>query len=425
MRYSSAFIPTLKETPKDAQTPSHVLLLRGGYMRMVGAGIYELLPLGLRVLNRISQIVREEMDRAGAQELLMPALVPAGYYEETGRIETFGDILLQFKDRNDAPYVLAPTHEEIITDLARRELRSYKQLPVILYQVQTKYRDEPRPRAGLLRAREFVMKDAYSFDADEASARQSYERMRQAYHTIFKRMGLDYRVVAADTGAMGGSGSAEFQVLADTGEDAIVACQSCDYAANTEIAEAKKLSQGDPCPACKAPLSAHRSIEVGHIFMLGTHYSTKMNALFSDEQGQPRPLVMGCYGIGISRLIAAAVEQHHDANGITWPISLAPYHLMISMLGTEDAVVNAANTLYDELRALGVGVLLDDRAERPGVKFKDADLIGLPWRLTVGARALADGAVELKRRTDTSPVQVPLASVVSTIQQEFKASTAV
>ncbi|MCB9666795.1 MAG: proline--tRNA ligase [Myxococcales bacterium] len=411
MRYSSAFIPTLKESPKDAQTPSHILLLRGGYIRMVGAGIYELLPLGLRVLERISRLVRDAMNNAGAQELLLPGLVPASYYQESGRYEGFGDILLRFPDRTGAPYVLAPTHEEVITDLARRELRSYKQLPVILYQIQTKYRDEPRPRAGLLRGREFLMKDAYSFDPDHASAEKSYASMRSAYHEIFTRMGLDFRVVTADSGSMGGSGSAEFQVLAATGEDAIVACKSCDYAANTEVTEAQKLKANDPCPTCGAPLAAYRGIEVGHIFMLGTHYSEKMGALFLDELGKHRPLVMGCYGIGISRLMAAAVEQHHDEHGIIWPLSLAPYEVIICRLGTEPAVREASETLYAALKTEGITVLLDDRDERPGVKFKDADLLGIPLRVTVGARALADGAVELKARGAKEASRIPVADV--------------
>ena len=555
MRYSQAFLPSLREVPKDATTPSHILLLRGGYVRMVGAGIYEMLPLGFRVLERITSIVRTEMNRAGAQEVLMPAILPAEYFQETGRWETFGDTLLRLKDRRGNDYHLGPTHEEIITDMVRRDVKSYRQLPLNLYQIQTKFRDEPRPRAGLLRCREFTMKDAYSFDVDEAGALHSYATMREAYHRIFKRVGLDYRVVQADSGAMGGSTSAEFQVLAQTGEDAIVTCVACDYAANVEAAEtqwpepnaiasrsdtpiakvktpgkggiddvvaflggdasAKKMLKcilytagdetvmavvrgdrevneiklakllgvrelflaseadvraatgaaigyagpvgfgrkiivepeatlvvdaitganetdhhitgvnfgrdfvgevapirqvvaGDSCPKCGADLEAYRGIEGGHIFVLGTHYSAKMGAHFLDEKGEQRTMVMGCYGIGVSRLMATAIEQHHDENGIKWPMSIAPYHVIVVPLGKDEALVSAATKLYDELRALGVDTLLDDRNERPGVKFKDADLLGIPLRIVVGGRGLAEGKLELKKRTETESHNIPV-----------------
>ena len=555
MRYSKAFIPTLKEVPKEATTPSHVLLLRAGYIRMVGAGIYELLPLGTRVLSRIADVVREEMNRAGAQEVLMPALLPKDYFEESGRWEGFGDTLLRLRDRKGGEYHLGPTHEEIITDMVRREVKSYRQLPVNLYQIQMKYRDEPRPRAGLLRCREFLMKDAYSFDVDEAAAMKSYEQMREAYHAIFKRLGLEYRVVAAHSGAMGGSTSAEFQVLAQNGEDAIVACMDCEYAANVEVAEAhyaseethadgkhmlplerlktpgvhtidevvdflkdgtrpesmlksllyvageetvlvvvrgdhdvnelklashlgvgevflasdaevrratgadvgfagpggftgrvladraatrvlnavaggnetdvhvrninygrdwkadvadiRRVSAGDRCPKCGGELRVYRGIEGGHIFVLGTHYSAKMGATFLDEAGESKPIVMGCYGIGVSRLIAAAVEQHNDDDGIAWPMAIAPYHVIVTPLGKDEVAKDAAENLYQELRARGVEVLLDDRDERPGVKFKDADLLGVPLRVTVGKRGLDKGELELKRRTEQEPTMVP------------------
>lgn len=562
MRYSRAFIPTLKEVPKDATMPSHVLMLRAGYARMVGAGIYELLPLGTRVLHKIEQIIREEMDAAGAQELLMPTFVPAEYFKETGRWDLYGSTLLRIKDRKGGEYHLAPTHEEIITDLARREVKSYRQLPLNLYQIQLKYRDEPRPRAGLLRCREFIMKDAYSFDVSEEAALRSYEQMRDTYHRIFKRLGLEYRVVEADSGAIGGKQSAEFQVLAQTGEDWIVACNACDYAANAEVAQAgsaappasrstepgalekvetpntrsidevvsyfggettaahtlksllyvageevclavvrgdhevnelglarhmgveevllasdaavkeatgteigfvgpigfagrivadpdavavpnaiagasetpyhyknvnhgrdfeaevvsiRQAASGDPCPNCDGALELYRGIEGGHIFVLGTHYSDKMHASFLDEQGSSQSIVMGCYGIGVSRLIAAIMEQHHDEHGIRWPVHVAPYPVIITPIGKEDAPLTKATEIYEALRAQGVDALLDDRSERPGVKFKDADLLGIPLRVTVGSRGLKQGTAELKKRTENESLDVPIDGAVSAV----------
>jgi prolyl-tRNA synthetase len=561
MRFSRALLPTVKEAPADATSVSHILLTRGGYIRKVGAGMYDFLPLGLRVLQKVSRIVRDEMDRAGAQEILMPVLLPAEFFKETARWEQFGDTLFRLKDRKGSDYHLGPTHEEIVTDIARREIKSYRDLPQNLYQIQTKFRDEPRPRGGLLRCREFHMKDAYSFDVSEEKAKESYERMRVAYTNIFDRLGLTYRLVAADSGAMGGSTSAEFQVLVESGEDAIVACDSCDYAANVEVAvaasredaaapelagvgspggnpgddapltkvhtpghrtidavakflattkdkmfkslvyvapgketvmvvvrgdhevneirlaralgvpevflasenEVKKstgasvgfagpvgfkgrllvdraaslvasgvtganetdqhftgvrpsrdfagevvdvrlAATGDACPSCKpGKLVSYRGIEGGHIFILGTHYSEKMGATFSDEAQQKKPIVMGCYGIGVSRLVATTIEQHHDVDGIRWPISIAPYHVHIATIGKDAAVLEAAQALYDDLGKRGIEVLWDDRDERPGVKFKDADLIGIPLRVTVGGKSLAAGHIELKPRSEPDP----------------------
>ncbi len=560
MRYSRAFIPTVKEAPKDATMPSHVLMLRAGYARMVGAGIYELLPLGTRVLHKIETIIREEMDASGAQELLMPTFLPGEYFKESGRWDLYGPTLLRIQDRKGGEYHLAPTHEEIITDLVRREVRSYRQLPLNLYQIQLKYRDEPRPRAGLLRCREFIMKDAYSFDVSHDAALQSYEHMRETYHRIFKRLGLEYRVVEADSGAIGGSQSAEFQVLAQTGEDWIVACGACDYAANVEVAQAgraeppvrarteaaplekvetpdtrsieevvaffggdttaadtlksllylagedavlavvrgdheineialarylevdevvlapdavvkqaagceigfvgpvgfdgrviadpdatavpnaisgandtpyhykninhgrdfeaevvsiRQATSGDPCPNCDGTLELYRGIEGGHIFVLGTHYSDKMNASFLDEDGKSHSIVMGCYGIGVSRLVAAVIEQHHDEQGIRWPVSVAPYEVIITPIGKDEAPLEKATEIYDALQAEGVEALLDDRKERPGVKFKDADLLGIPVRITVGSRGLKDGSVELKKRMESDAQSIPVGDAVS------------
>ena len=570
MLFTRALIPTVKEAPADATNASHVLLSRAGYIRKVGAGIYDYLPLGYRVLRKVEAIVRREMDRAGALEILMPVLLPGELFKETGRWDLYGPTLFRIKDRKGGDYNLGPTHEEIVTDIARREIRSYRDLPKNLYQVQIKFRDEPRPRGGLLRGREFLMKDAYSFDADEDGAKASYETMRQAYVRIFDRMGLRYRMVQADSGAIGGSTSAEFQVLVDSGEDAIVACDRCDYAANVEVAtvravdeqgalpaasETKKVhtpghgtiedvskflgvgsrqmlksllyvadkevvmavvrgdhevnpvrlartlgvdevflateadvekatgakvgfagpigyagrvvvdraaarvsngatganetdyhltgvnmteyawkeivdirmaTTGDACPNCDGGrLTQYRGIEAGHIFILGTKYSAAMGANFIDEKQQQKPLVMGCYGIGVSRLVATTIEQHNDENGIRWPMSVAPYHVHLVTIGREDDVVGKARELYDALEKAGVDVLWDDRDERPGVKFKDADLIGVPLRVTIGAKALASGNVEVKLRTETDPKKaelVPYADAARVLAERVRAA---
>jgi prolyl-tRNA synthetase len=571
MLYSRALIPTVKEAPADAANASHTLLVRGGYIRKVGAGMYDFLPLGLRVLRNVERIVREEMNRSGAQEILMPALLPAEYFKETGRWDVYGDTLFRLKDRKGAEFHLGPTHEEIVTDIARREIKSWRDMPMNLYQVQTKFRDEPRPRGGLLRCREFIMKDAYSFDVSEEAARASYEVMRKAYCAVFDRMGLTYRMVAADPGAIGGSTSAEFQVLADSGEDAIVACDKCDYAANVEIATVKvaaapaegslaeedkkkvhtpkvgtiedvskflslpkdrflkslvylankelvlavvrgdhdlneiRLARalgvdevfmasdadvqkatgaavgfagpigfkgkivvdraaaqvknaatganesdqhftgvnmgrdwegevadirlaatGDLCPNCEGgTLKSYRGIEGGHIFILGTRYSETMGALYSDEKQEKKPIVMGCYGIGVSRLVATSIEQNHDENGIKWPMSIAPYQVHLVTLGKEENVATEAKKLYDDLRARGIDVLWDDRDERPGVKFKDADLLGMPLRITIGAKSLANGNIELKPRSEPDPKKaelVPVADAARILDERIKAA---
>jgi prolyl-tRNA synthetase len=575
MRFSRALIPTVKEAPADATGVSHVLLTRGGFVRRVGSGLYDFLPLGVRVLRKVESVVRREMDRAGALEVLMPALLPADYFKESGRWDSFGDTLFRLKDRKGGDYHLGPTHEEIVTDIARHEIRSYRDLPKNLYQIQTKFRDEPRPRSGLLRCREFSMKDAYSFDADEEGAKRSYEEMRKAYVRILDTLALTYRLVAADSGAMGGSTSAEFQVLVESGEDALVACSACDYAANVEVAtvraedggavateagamakihtpgrgsiadvsaflgvspkqtlksllyvargadetssmvmavvrgdhevneillsralgvadvflasevdvksatggavgfagpvgykgqvlvdraasrvheavtganetdhhltgvlygrdytgevvDIRLAATGDTCPRCGVgTLSSYKGIEAGHIFILGTHYTAKMGASFLDEAQQKRDLVMGCYGIGVSRLVATTVEQHHDANGIRWPMPIAPYHVHLCTLGKDPPLLAAAENLYDELWAQGVEVLWDDRDERPGVKFKDADLIGVPIRVTFGGKSFAAGHVEVKLRAELDPKRsdvVGLAGAVERIASMVHAS---
>jgi len=572
MLYTRALIPTVKEAPADAANASHKLLVRAGYIRKVGAGMYDYLPLGLRVLRNIESIVREELNRAGAQEILMPALLPAEYFKETGRWDLYGDTLFRLKDRKGGEFHLGPTHEEIVTDIARREIRSFRDMPVNLYQIQSKYRDEPRPRGGLLRCREFLMKDAYSFDVSEEAAKESYETMRQTYCRIFDRLGLTYRLVAADPGAIGGSTSAEFQVLADSGEDAIVACDTCEYAANVEIATVKAppvadeneaaedrvkvhtpkvgsiedvsaflkkpkskflkslvyttgkelvlavvrgdhdvneirlaralgvdevfmatdadvqkatganvgfagpvgfkgkivvdraaaavtnaatganetdqhftgvnrgrdwegeiadirlATDGDGCPSCeKGKLKTYRGIEGGHIFILGTKYSQAMGATYSDDKMEKQPIVMGCYGIGVSRLVATTIEQHNDADGIRWPVSIAPYKVHLVTIGQDEPVIAAARKLYDELNQSGIDVLWDDRDERPGVKFKDADLLGMPFRVTIGAKALANGNVELKPRTEPNPKNaelVPVAEAARVLGERVRAALA-
>jgi prolyl-tRNA synthetase len=532
----------------------------------VSRGVYDYFPLALRVIRKIEQIVREEMNRAGAQELLMPITAPAELWQESGRWEMYGKELLRFKDRNERDFCLGPTHEEIVTDLVRRSVRSYRELPFNLFQIQTKFRDEPRPRFGLMRGREFIMKDAYSFHTDVEDCRREYDNMYQTYKRIFSRCGLRFRPVEADTGTIGGSQSHEFQVLAESGEDAIVSCNTCDYAANVEKAEVKtarptgrdiaevspklekvstpgkksvaevaeylKLASekfiktlvyrtdsgefvavlargdhevnelklktilgcreialadeasvasaigvapgflgpiglklrvladlsvhgmraavtganepnahfinvdqerdftptvfadlrlaiaGDPCPRCEhGRLEAHRGIEVGQVFYLGTKYSVAMGATYLDAEGRERPIEMGCYGIGVSRLVAAAIEQNHDTNGIIWPFSVAPFGVLLLPINYKDqSIREATDNLYGELQKHGVEVLLDDRDERPGVKFKDADLVGIPLRVTIGAKGLEKGCLELRLRRDGKTEEVPVADGATKIR---------
>ena len=548
MRWSRAYLPTYREVPSDAEIPSHRLMLRAGLVRQLAAGIYNYLPAGYRVLRRIERIVREEMDRAGCQEILMPILHPSELYEETGRLSRFGDLLFQLRDRRARPYALGPTHEEVVTDLARAQMRSYRQLPQCLYQINTKFRDEFRPRFGLMRAREFVMKDAYSFHDSHESLQETYDRMAEAYRRILERCGLEAVMVEADAGAIGGDVNHEFVVLADSGESEIFQCPACGYAANDERAEAgaterptlpaldapervatpgrtrvedvcraldarpehlvktlllragdrvvaalvpgeRELSEaklarvlgasppemldaaeierltgapvgfagpvglpddveivadtllagydgmivganaadahlrgvrmgrdfrpahtasisialdGDACPSCReGRLRARRGVELGHIFKLDVKYSEAMGATFLDAEGRERPFIMGCYGFGVSRAVAAAIEQHHDERGIRWPRPITPFHAIVTPVNMADATVTeAAERIHDALEARGLDVLLDDRDIRPGPKFKDADLIGVPVRVTVGERHLRGGNVEVYDRIE-------------------------
>ena len=561
MRLSKTLLPTLKEAPAEAEIPSHILMVRGGYLRKVAAGVYSFLPIGLRVIQKIEKIIREEMTLAGASEVLLPAVIPGELWKESGRWDAYGAQLLRFTDRKEAPFVIGPTHEESIVDLVRDDVKSYRQLPLNLFQIQTKFRDELRPRAGLMRGREFVMKDAYSFHVDEADAMREYRNMYAAYERIFARCGLNFRAVEADTGAIGGSTSHEFQVLAETGEDVIVACDSCEFAANVEeapleapaqssattpastdlpaakevetpgvstidevakflgtapnalaktliykavmpagpvkadpptqkfvavlvrgdrtvneikvrkavgaselvlasdaevaskvggvvgfvgpvglradiycdaevaameemvvganvagkhlkhvvmgrdfsptvVGDYRQAEAGDPCPRCEGGrLRMYRGIEVGQVFFLGTKYTEAMKGRFLDKDGKEKNMVMGCYGIGVTRVAAAAVEQNHDDNGICWPVPIAPYEVHLIALQAKDPdVMLAAENLYKNLSAAGIEVLFDDRDGRPGGKFKDADLIGLPYRVAVGKKGLAEGQVEVKQR---------------------------
>ena len=579
MKASQFYISTLKEAPADAEIASHQLMTRAGLIKKLGAGIYNYMPMGLRVIRKVEAIVRDEMNKAGAIEMTMPVIQPAELWQETGRFEKMGPELLRIQDRHGRDFIVQPTSEEVVTDVMRQDIKSYKQLPKNLYQIQTKFRDERRPRFGLMRGREFIMKDAYSFDRDEAAAKVSYQNMSDAYRRIFDRFGLSYRAVAADSGAIGGDLSQEFQVIAATGEDAIVYCPTSDYAANIEKAEAlapqgerkaatqamtktatpgqstcadvakllgiplastvkslvlatdtlndknevaktqvwllllrgdhdmnevkvgkvagmagfrfatlpeiedhfgckpgylgplgllkpaklvvdrevaamadwvcgandidfhltgvnwgrdlpepdviadiRNVVQGDASPDGKGVLAIERGIEVGHVFYLGTKYSKAMNATFLGENGKPQFLEMGCYGIGITRLPAAAIEQNHDAKGIIWPDAIAPFTVVLCPISPDRFadVKAAADTLYAELMAAGIDVILDDRNERPGAMFADWELIGVPHRVTIGDRGLKEGHLEYQHRRDTEPTQVPAADALAFIKGKLR-----
>jgi len=562
MLASRFFMPTLKENPSDAVVPSHIYLVRGGFIRSLSAGIYEYLPLGLRVLRKIENIIRKHMDGSGALELLLPILTPAELWKETGRWYVYGKELFRLKDRKDAEFALGPTHEETITDLVRKNVRSYKDLPLNFYQIQTKFRDEARPRYGLIRGREFIMKDGYSFDVSEEDAKKTYEVMKEAYHKIFKELGLDYLMVEADVGAIGGKFSHEFVVKVPSGEAHIVYCEKCGYAANVEAAKfhhhklppeepkpiekvytpdiksvedvanflnvptiklvktliykiddkdfvavlirgdrelnetklanlfkaidvrmatkeelenlgipegfagpiglnlpiyadfsVKELynvvvganekdyhyinanidrdfkvsgfydlataKEGDPCPVCHFPLKETTGLEVGHIFLLGTKYSESMKAYFVDKDGKEKPIIMGCYGIGVSRLISAIVEQYHDDKGIIWPEKVAPFDVHILVLNTKDQEsLNLGFDIYKKLKEKGLDVLLDERDESAGVKFKDADLIGIPHRIVIG-KALKEGKIEYQKRDGSIKELVNVEAIIDRLMSEY------
>ncbi len=394
MRWTQYFIPTSKETPVGTEAVSHQLLLRAGLVNMLTSGVYSYLPLGLRVLERIQAIIREEMRAAGALELLLPCLQPKEIWKQTGRDATMKDVMICFSDHRGRELCLGPTHEEVITVLVKNYVQSYRQLPISLYQIQTKFRDELRPRFGVVRACEFIMKDAYSFDRDSAGLKKNYQLMYDAYQRIFKRCGLDVVIVAAESGAMGGDVSHEFLVPAPIGEDEVVTCSHCGFAAG--VASIKT----EACPQCREKgLKKKQAIELGHVFQLGTKYSAALNAHYVDEDGKQKPVIMGCYGIGVSRLLAAIIECHHDAQGILWPQEVAPFDVeVLPVQVQEESVMQAAGECYDSLRKAGMDVLMDDRDESAGRKFNDADLIGIPVRVILGKKGLQQGTVEIKVR---------------------------
>lgn len=564
MKMSKMLMLTLREVPAEAEIASHKLMLRAGLMRKMASGIYNYMPLGLKVLKNVENIIREEMNNAGAQEFLASALIPAELWQESGRWDAYGAEMFRVKDRNSRDFCLGPTHEEVFTDIARNEIKSYKQLPVNLYQIQTKYRDERRPRFGVMRSREFVMKDAYSFDKDQAGLDASYERMHEAYVKIFNRCGLDAKAVSADSGAIGGANSAEFMVKSEVGEDDVVFCTKCDYAANIEKAEAKaelaekedllekeevetpevktiedlekffnvsakkfaktlifnadgkivavmvrgdrevnevkvsnalgtvinldmatpeevykatnakvgfagpiglkvdtllvdeevskmynfvvganktgyhfknvnygrdfegtvgdfrNVTEGETCPVCGEKITISRGTEVGHIFKLGTKYSEAMHGDFIDEDGKKKPFLMGCYGIGVTRTLASIIEQHNDENGIIWPLSVAPYHVSVIPVNIKnEEQMEAAEEIYSALEQIGVEVLMDDRNERAGVKFKDSELMGIPMRVTIGKK-IGENIVEFKLRAEGENEEINIKEVVSRVKKEFE-----
>ena len=410
MFWSKVFLPTLKDTPQDAEVISHQLMLRAGMIRRVTSGIYTWLPIGLKVLRKVENIVREEMDASGAQEVLMPMVQPKELWEETQRWEKMGPELLRIQDRHKRDFCLGPTHEEVITDLIRNNMKSYKELPLNLYQIQTKFRDEVRPRYGVMRGREFLMKDSYSFNLNEESLSESYLLMKETYKKILDRLGLKFKIVKADSGAIGGDASEEFHVLAENGEDTIAVSDSSDFAINTELlleeGEDLESLQGKPSPDGKGIIQIKKGIEVGHIFQLGKVYTDAMKANVLDHEGKAKSLFMGCYGIGVSRLVAAAIEQNYDEKGIIWPEAMTPFEVNIVAIGfdKDKKIAKAATDLYDELSSMGYEVMLDDRKDGYGIKMKDAELIGIPMNIIIGKQFLQNKEIELKHRDGQSSI---------------------
>lgn len=409
MLFSKLLLPTLKDAPQEAEVISHKLMLRAGMVRKVASGIYTWLPMGLKVLRKIENIVREEMDASGAQEVLMPMVQPKELWDETNRWEKMGPELLRIQDRHKRDFCLGPTHEEVITDLIRNNVKSYKELPLNIYQIQTKFRDEVRPRYGVMRGREFLMKDSYSFNIDEACLEETYLTMRNTYKKVLERMNLDYKIVSADSGAIGGDASEEFHVLAETGEDTIAVSDSSEYAINTELLlkDGEDISslEGKPSPDGKGTIEIKKGIEVGHIFQLGKVYAEDMKANVLNNEGKASTLYMGCYGIGVSRLVAAAIEQNNDDKGIIWPHSIAPFDINIITIGFEkdQKIAEASYNLYKELIEMGYDVLLDDRKDGFGTKIKDSELIGIPLNIIIGKQFLETEEIEFRTRSgDTS-----------------------
>ena len=423
MKASHLILGTQRENPADAEIISHQLMIRAGLVRQVSSGIYNWLPIGKKVLQKVENIIRKEMNIAGAQEILMPMVQPASLWEESGRIDQYGQELLVFLDRHENKFCLGPTHEEIITDLCKNLLTSYKQLPVTLYQIQTKFRDEIRPRFGVMRSREFLMKDAYSFDLDKESLDQSYSLMKEAYIKIFDSLGLDYRIVKADSGAIGGSDSEEFHVLADSGEDLLAFSDKSEYAINAELLTELQDGQdpysleGKPSPDGKGLLKLKKGIEVGHIFKLGRKYSEILNLRIQGENNDIHP-EMGCYGIGASRIVAAAIEQNHDEKGIIWPKALAPFEVALVEVNPKkkDEIKEKSSEIYNLLKENDIDVLWDDREKRPGVKFTDMEVTGIPLTIIIGDRTLETGEIEIKKRQDEKPQLVSHQNLISTVK---------
>ena len=424
MQFSKILLPTLKDAPQEAEVISHKLMLRAGMIRKVASGIYTWLPLGLKVLRKIENIVREEMDASGAQEVFMPMVQPRELWEETKRWDKMGPELLRIKDRHDRDFCLGPTHEEVITDVIRSTVKSYKELPLNIYQIQTKFRDEVRPRYGIMRGREFLMKDSYSFNMDEDSLQETYLTMRDTYKKVLERMDLEYKISAADSGAIGGDSSEEFHILADNGEDTIAVSDTSEFAINTELllkdGEDIKSLEGKPSPDGKGTIQIKKGIEVGHIFKLGEIYADSMKANVLNNEGKASTLFMGCYGIGVSRLVAAAIEQNNDEKGIIWPHSIAPYDINIIAIGfnKNKEIASASNDLYFQLKEMGYEVLLDDRKDGYGTKIKDSELIGIPLNIIIGKQFTENKEVELKSRSGESSIN-PI-SDIETILDFFK-----
>jgi len=417
VRYSRLLIPTSKEAPSDAVLASHIYLMRAGYIQSVGgSGLYNYLPLGKKVLDRVRQVVKEELDNAGCQEVSLSFVTPTALWEESGRASEYGKELLRFKDRKENDYLLSPTNEEAMVNLVRQTVKSYKQLPLNLYQINLKFRDEIRPRFGLMRGREFLMKDAYSFHATFEDMQREFTVMEETYKKIFTRLGLNFRVVQADSGQIGGDGSKEFMILADSGEDDIVVCDACDYGANVEVAE--DVKEGDVCE-CGAPLRMTKGIEAGHIFQLGKKYSEALNATFLNDQGKAQAYEMGTYGIGVSRLLAGIIEQNHDDKGCIWTNESAPFDLYILISNIKDeAQVALAEEIYDAMKEQGVDVLLDDRKDRFGSKMKDYELIGIPQAVVIGKK-LVDGQVEFITRAGMVKEEVASGNILNVLKERM------
>jgi len=412
MLWSKTFIPTIKEIPQEAESTSHQLLLRAGLIHMLMSGVYSYLPLGFKVLSNIEKIIRQELDSCSACELLLPALQPMEFWQKTGRDKDLGEVMIKFVDRRGRKICLGPTHEEIITELVKNHVSSYKQLPLTLYQIQTKFRDEIRPRFGLIRACEFIMKDAYSFDRDEAGLDKNYKTMFDAYTRIFKRCGLKILAIEADPGVMGGNESHEFMAPASEGEDAVLLCLDCGCAL------AFKESATDKCAKCGGKIEKTNTIEVAHIFKLGTKYSKSLGANFLDSKGKLKPIIMGCYGIGVSRLISSIIAQNNDKDGIIWPNEIAPYKVIILAQEVSDKkIMDSAFSIYEELGKIGIETIFDDRDERLGVKFKDADLLGIPLQVIIGQEFLKQNTVELKMRRNQQKIIKSKAEILEAIKQ--------